>query len=94
MALLGYKPPMTDAEFRAFLAAARAEVDASLAQLAQLDWNALPPAERAALEARRQGYLDLRAAMADESITAELEATEHAGRDLAPDEVRALRRRQ
>ena len=85
---------MTDAEFRAFLTAARAEVDANLAQLAQLDWNALPPAERAELEALRQGYLDLRASMADESITAELEATMYAGRDLAPDEVRALRGRQ
>ena len=85
---------MTEAEFRIFLDTARSEVDAHLAQLARLDWSALSPAERADLEALRQEYLELRASMADDLIAAELEATEHADRDLSPDEVRAISRRQ
>ena len=85
---------MTDAEFHAFLGAARAEVDARLAQLDQLDWDALSSTERADFEALHASCLELRASMADELIAAELEATEHVERDLTPDEVRALGRRQ
>ena len=65
---------MTDAEFRAFVAQARAEVDAELARLDTLDWESMAPDERA-MEELRRGYIELRDSMADEAIAAELQAT-------------------
>ena len=44
---------MTDAEFRAFVAQARAEVDAELARLDALDWESMDPDERATMEEPR-----------------------------------------
>lgn len=82
---------MTEDELRAFVAEARAEVDARLAELDQVDTDALPAPLRAQYDADRQALLDLRDSLADEAIAAEVEATTHARRDLTPAEVRALR---
>jgi hypothetical protein len=54
----------------------------------------MTPFERAAFEQRRRDCIELRKSMTDEALRAELEATEHAGRDLTRDEVAAIRKRQ
>ena len=51
---------MNDAEFRAFVAQARAEVDAELARLDALDWEAMEPDDRATMEELRRGDIELR----------------------------------
>lgn len=84
---------MTDPEFQAFVSNARIKVDAELARLDAIDWSALSAHERAILEKHRQDWIALRDSMTDEALRAELEATEHAGRDLTPDEVAAIRKR-
>lgn len=85
---------MTAAEFDAYLADVRAYVAAQLAVLAQVDWSALAPHERADLEHLRASLVELQATMSDEFIAAELAATEHAGRGLAPAELAGLLRPQ
>ena len=85
---------MTDAELRAFIADARAEVDAALAAMDQADADELPTPLRRQFDEERQRLLDLRASLTDEAIEAELEASMHAGRELTSAEVLALLRRQ
>lgn len=48
-----YSPTMTDAEFRAFVAHARAEVAAELARIEALDWSAMTAAEHRAYRSVR-----------------------------------------
>jgi len=81
---------MTDAELRAFVVKARAEVDAALAELETVDPDALPLAQRAQYDEFRQRCLDLQASTTDEAIEAELDAMAHAGRELTPAEAAAL----
>ena len=59
---------MTDTEFRAFIAQARAEVTAELARLEALDWEAMDRDERATIEERRRGYIELRDSMATRMV--------------------------
>lgn len=94
VALPGYAIPMTDAAFRAFVARARAEVAAELERLDEVDRSDLAPDELAMLTRYRQDLIALWESMTDDALRAELEATEYAGRDLTPDEVRAIRTRQ
>lgn len=85
---------MTAEEFTAFVADMRRRVADNLAALDAIDPASLSPYEAADIAAARAELLDLLASMADEAIAAELEATEHAGRDLTPAEVAAIRVRQ
>jgi len=85
---------MTDAEFRAYVATARQLAAENLAALDAIDVNQFSEADRIELAGQRRDLVDLLESLADEAIAAELEATEHAGRDLTPDEVAAIRRRQ
>lgn len=85
---------MTVGQLDLFIADVRAQVDEELARFELLDWSAMPPNVRVELEAVREQWLELRATLTDEAIAAELEATEHAGRDLTPAEVAGLVRRQ
>lgn len=85
---------MTEAELRAFVADARRQVDEALAEMDAVDPSAFPPAIRAEYDADRAHLIELRAQLTDEAIAAELEATEHAGRELTPAEIAALLRRQ
>lgn len=84
---------MTDAELRAFVAEARAQVEEKLAAIAEVDLDALPMRIREEVEAARRECLDLLATLSDESIDAEVEACAHAGRPLSQAEVAALVRR-
>jgi hypothetical protein len=77
----------------AMATATPAEVDAQIARLDRLDWGAMTPRENASLAALRQKYLAIRASLPDEALAAELQAGEYAGRDLAPDELAAIRKR-
>lgn len=85
---------MTAAEFRAYVDEVRQRVAANLAAIDALDAAGLSPATRADIAAERAGLLDLQASLTDEALAAEIEATEHAGRELTPEEVRAIRVRQ
>jgi hypothetical protein len=82
---------MTDAEFRAFLRYARAELDRDLAELEAIDTSDWSDAARAELEERRRGYVALRDSMA-EPPRGEGDATESIAR-LMPGELAALRTR-
>lgn len=84
---------MTEAEFADFVARARRRAAAELAALDRIDRAALSAEDRAALDQARAELLDLWASLEDGAIAAELEATVHAGRDLTPAEVAALRGR-
>ena len=85
---------MTDAEFADYVTRARRRVAAELAQLDQVNADALARDDQALLDRTRAELLDLWASLSDEAIAAELEATVHAGRDLTPAEVAAIRKRQ
>jgi hypothetical protein len=85
---------MTTEELRAFVEETRAQVDAELAKFTAMDWSALDPATRAALEESQRGWLQLRALLRDEVIDAHSEAAAYAGRDLSEAEVLALFRVQ
>jgi hypothetical protein len=85
---------MTAEELRAFVEETRAEVEAELAKFASLDWDAVPPDVRAALEEAQRGWLQLRQLLRDEIVEAHVEAVQHAGRDLTDAELMALFRVQ
>jgi hypothetical protein len=82
---------MTDAEFRAFLRRARAELDRDLAELEAIDTSDWSETARAELEERRRGYLAVRESLA-EPPRVDGEATESTAR-LLPGELAALRTR-
>ena len=82
---------MTDAEFRAFLRHARAELDRDLAELEAIDTSDWSETARAELDERRRGYLALRESMT-EPPRADPDATQTATR-LMPGELAALRTR-
>ena len=82
---------MTDAEFRAFLRHARAELDRDLAELEAIDTSGWSETARAELDERRRGYLALRESMT-EPPRADPDATQTAAR-LMPGELAALRTR-
>jgi hypothetical protein len=81
---------MTADGLPAFVADVRAEVDAALARLDTIDPNALEPELREHFEQVRRGWEALRMMTTDDVLAMHLEACAHAGRELTPDEVRAL----
>lgn len=85
---------MTAAALEAFVAEARAEVDAALEAMDVVDADALPPPLRRQFDEQRERLLELLASLADEASEAKLEASMHAGRELTPAEVRGLVLRQ
>ncbi|MDX2166837.1 MAG: hypothetical protein SF182_07225 [Deltaproteobacteria bacterium] len=85
---------MTDEELRAFVADARRQVEANLAEIDEVDVAVLPARIRAEVEAARRECVELLASLSDEAIAAEIAAAMYAGRPLTPAEVAAIGKRQ
>ena len=81
---------MTEAQFSHLIAAVRARVDAALRTLDRIDSSALDPRLRDQYERIRRGWEALHLMTHGEGFELYAAACERAGRDLAPDEVRAL----
>ena len=81
---------MTADELDAFIADVRAQVDNALARLDTIDPDALDPALREHYEHVRRGWEALRNMTEHDIVALHLAACERAGRELTPDEVRAL----
>lgn len=71
-----------------------AEAGAALARLATVDPDTLPPDLRTEYEQQCAGWEYLRTLTEDEAVALQVETCEHAGRELTPDEMRGLLRRQ
>lgn len=85
---------MTDADLRAFVTEARAQVEAKLVEIDALDLTTLPAKIRAEMEEVRRQCSELLATLTDEAVDAEVGAAMHAGRPLMPSEAKALARKQ
>jgi hypothetical protein len=81
---------MTAEEVAAFVAEVRSKVDAALSKLDTVDVAALEPSLREHYDRVRRGWEALRRMTEDDLVALHLKACERAGRELTPDEIRAL----
>jgi len=81
---------MTAEEFADFIHNVRAEIAEALARLDTVDPADLEPALRVQYLRIRAGWETLRKMTADDVLELHAAACERAGRELTPDEIRAL----